>query len=335
MSTGLQPFAGNIHTVSARAVVRHFTEPNIANSYRITGVYLTTQNGQQVKHMRFNPNKPVRGAKADRKESAKCYTLAKFTELFDDAMELEGVGGRADIVRVDFKADYTDMATVDLWVKFCNLLIGAFVVRHNVSDKNQFLCTTITGEKHKSTKAQWGKIVLENYNKVIQEEGEGICYRFEARYIGDEPVSVADALDTLLQELKGLATYYDQALALWNATLLEEYTRINRAGGTKVHPHAYVRCNENRMYSRKQLRDFFDRAYEGKIPTWADKHYCQKNHPLLISHSLFNECIKMLCEGIQAFKKGVPQHSILAQKASVEKFVKDWQYGALRVPALC
>ena len=194
MSIGLQPFAGNIHTVSARAVDDHPTLRNIANLKRITGVYLTSQNGQQVKHMRFNPNKPVWGMGIDIKEPAECYSLAKFTERFADAMELEGVGGRADIVRVDFKADYTNAATVDLWVKFCNLLIGAFVARHEVTDKNQFLCTTITGKKHKSTKAQWGKIVLENYNKAIQEESLDICYRFEVRYVGDEPVAVADAL---------------------------------------------------------------------------------------------------------------------------------------------
>ncbi len=307
----LKPFSGNIHTVSVTAPVIYITESNCVNTQKITSSIFTIQKGEKIRHFRFNPNKLYLSEQIKTDRTIECQSLSDFECRYEECMVAECVADRNRMVRLDFKFDYYDTTTVDLWVKFCNLLIGAFIVRHKVTPKNQYLCTTITGDQHKSSKAIWGKFEFENYNKAIQQESNGTSYRFELRFINQKGVVTRDALLSLIYELEGLSAYYGQALELWNNALCTEWDEIKHSGGTQVSPQAFVRIGEKRFFARKQLKQFFDRAYPEIVPTWAVKNYCQKNHPLFISHVLFDKCIKSLCNSIVAYIDGVPQHSFL------------------------
>lgn len=316
----LKSFQGNIHTVSIAAPVTQVLERNALNLGCLTNHYVTPKGGSLTQYYRYNPSKtPDPQNKTVPPCVSECTSLEDFIRRFDYSMMLEGLTDKAIITRTDFKCDYCDKETVDLWVKSGNLLVGAFIVKHKVTPKNQYLCTTVNGGQHKSTHATWGKFDIENYNKAIQQESNGTSYRFEMRHLQTRGLSVEQTLDEMQSELQGLAGYYNESLEYWNSALCAEWTSIQKSNGTHVSPNAFVRCNEKRFFARRQLQSFFDVAYNGHVPTWAAKNYYQNNRPLFISRVQYQEYINMLCQALQIYtQKGVLQHSFLATNGVIQ-----------------
>ena len=301
-----QPIKGNIHTVFIEVPDNGKRRNSLVNHICITSDYTTNRKGEMVRHMRFNPNKNILRAQHGEESTPceECICLIQFEKYLHTCLIEEGVLSVSQMARLDFKIDYSNSQALDSWVKICDLLIGAFIVKHHVSEKNQYRCTTVIEGRHKSTKATWGRYELENYNKAIQQERNGNQYRFEIRCLDTNNKSVVAVLRGLQKELKSLEHYYKTALSEWNMVLYKRWIDKQAHTQDAIRLNEFIRWNDNQIFSRNQMRDLYALAYNGTPPKRGVDNYCRNNEHLFISETQFLEHIKQICKAIDIYISG-------------------------------
>lgn len=309
---------GFVHTAEARVHWRPGIdiERSRSDRRRVTEWSSGINESDKPAVFRFNPNNerirsPFSG---DMVKLGNCRSLADFESVLTKCANEAGFEREdIEIMRTDFAIDYYDGEGADYFQKLCDLMIAAFVVRHDVGEKHQHWSETIITRAPKSNKATWGQITLERYNKAIQQPEHGALWRLEMRYKRDDKhpereqlSSVEDMLEAITEELRGLPAYYEAAQKEMNSALLTKLDRLQIGSTDILKVNQYLYQNNDRIFSRAQVRQFFERLGAGEKSKDCANRYSRRYEHLYISKGQFEQFIEYLLSEVQKWVNNDP-----------------------------
>jgi len=266
---------------------------------------------------RFNPNNervcsPYSGNMV---KLGNCPSLADFENVLTATANRAGFArDDLDIMRVDFAVDHYGEEGADYFRKLCDLLIAAFIVKHDIPPKDQHWSETTITREPKSNKATWGAFTFERYNKAIQQPEHGATWRFELRYSRDkkhpdkeQPTEVKEMLEALIEELNSLPKFYTAAQKQMNEALLAQYDRLRSESRDDIRVYQFLQMSNDRIFSRAQVRQFF-------VGLGLDKSECQdkantfsrKKGHLYISKQQFESFTECLAFSMKTWYENTP-----------------------------
>lgn len=304
----MKNLTGNIHTVEVAAPLKRDAN-GLTEFHPLADVCISRKwQSDTAQTYVFNPNRSILkdtfGA-AYLYDGKECMSLAEFDLYKGIVLALNGHEDEARLTRIDFKVDNYGLIDPAKWVKLNHLLVGTFIIKHNVTKKNQSETVTVTdGREHKSTKATAGRMEVENYNKSIQKESEGNDYRLELRYgknRHDRRVEIPQALTQWKKELQSLPAYYEAALERWTRDIMKQWERMKRTDRVTDHHFAqFMRSWDMDICNRKQVEELY-RLNGSKNPEAAVNQFCYRYKLTYIRKKDFEEYITALCEAIDQY----------------------------------
>ena len=267
---------------------------------------------------RFNPNneRVCSPCSGNMVKLGNCLSLADFESVLTATANRAGFArDDLDIMRVDFAVDhYGEGEEADRFQKLCDLLIAAFIVKHDIQPKHQHWSETIITRAPKSNKATWESVTIERYNKAIQQPEHGALWRFELRYSRDkkhpdkeQPTEVKKMLEALIEELNSLPKFYTAAQKQMNEALLAQYDRLCAESRDDIRVYQFLHQNNDRIFSRAQVRQFFAGLglEKGKCEEKANSFSSRKRH-LYISKQQFESFTEYLAFSIKRWYTNDP-----------------------------
>lgn len=214
---------------------------------------------------------------------------------------------------MDFAIDYDAQEGADRFRQMCDMLILAFNVKHNVSDKNQYYGGTQTTMEHKNNKTKWGPFEIECYRKCIQKQESNVQWRLELRYMQSKRRQkrriyrdIMPMLDELRSELRTLPDYFEEAQVVMNATLADKFRENVAGSGKTIKLNDFIFLNRDRVFSREQLKGLFKELGNGEehAARQAAYNYCKRRKAhRLISKNEFTAFVNALDAGIETWVK--------------------------------
>lgn len=313
--------SGYVHTVE---IAVHWREGNDiekprGDRKRVTKWSSGVNGTDRPATMRFNPNKekmasPYSGNMISR---GNCQSMADFENLLGEwASDTKYIRDDLEIRRADFALDCFAEDDAPMFRKLCDLLIIAFCVRHGIEDKHQYWGETIVSMKPKNSKAVWGQIAMERYNKSIQQSGNGALWRMELRFSKDtkhpereQPQTIQDMLEALADELRGLPEFYEEAQERLNDALFARYTTLQSGCKDKLKIYPFLYQNNERVFSRSQVKKFLylTGTQERKRVLSGEKHYSRYyKDQIYISRGRFAEFVEWVIFELEKWVKNPP-----------------------------
>lgn len=306
---------GFIHTAELRIKWREGidVEKNLNDTFhpkRIHNWQAGVNGLAKAASMVFNPNHEGMFLRQSERWSPDgiCYSLAKFRNILKQwASEKGFTQNDINISRVDFAIDSTDPQEAATFKKAADLLITAFVVKHNISMKNQYYTTDIIRRSPKAICATCKPFEITCYNKQIQLSKANAIWRLELRYFRDfrhniNQENVQNMLLGINNEINSLKEYYSQTLDVLNAELFGEYMILQKKCKGKAKITQFIAQNADRFFTRNQIELFYTMMGRSeKSARIAANNFSDEFAHLYIKKPLYEDFIDMVKMQIQQY----------------------------------
>lgn len=312
--------SGYVHTAEIAVHWREGIDVEVKRSdrKRITKWNPGQNGGRRPATMRFNPNKekvcsPYSGNMVNR---GNCRSLADFENLLESwAISTDLQRDDVKVTRADFALDCFAEEDAAVFRKLCDLMIAAFCVRHDIECKHQYWGETIISMQPKNCKAVHGQIAMERYNKSLQQPSNGAIWRTELRFTKDtkhpekeQPQTIQAMLEALTDELCGLPAFYEEAQERLNDALFARYTALQNGSEDHIKINQFLYQNNDRVFSRAQVRDFFLRlgVTDNKRRTDCADNYSRRYAHLYTSKAQFTLFIEWVISEVEKWVTNDP-----------------------------
>lgn len=350
---------GFVHTaeleVREEEVGAEILEEVHANSF--VGVTNERKTGQMKnlhrKRWKYNPNDYARQIFLPRDGDA-VYGHCQSMETFEQGlntwitwMDLQ----RKDVhvVRLDFAFDRLNPKDERRLCRVYEAVVHAFAASHRILKRDQYREETLLSRELKSSKAIYGRISMEAYDRTKKHPRSRVNWRFEVRY-GESvhnrpstPLSPLEMLECLKRELSDLKDKLPYLEKEMNRYLHNDYkAKFTRRTGqiTPQQMYEFVRCNSSRIFTRRQLTGLLkmmnptlahEKAQE-KADRQIERHpadYCIINE--IEYKKILSDCITEIDHYV-SHKKGV-YISAVCKNMEASKALQSLNYDTQQVEA--
>lgn len=271
----------------------------------------------------FNPNNEATYLKQSGRWSYdyECFSLAKLNDIIRD-WAAQKSANNIRYTRADFAIDCINENEAAMFKKFADLLISTFVLKNRIKRKDQFFTSDIIKRRPKLIGATHKPFDFTCYSKAIQNPSSNVFWRLELRYKTDlrrkemNLMTIEKMLAAIQTEIKSLSAFYDETINKYACQLAHEFLNLQGQCKEKLSPYQFLSINEDRVFARDQVRQFFkaigttNELTEHKIKHFTDYY---KNR-LFVSKTNYKKFLSAIVNEISNYMK-TPEKSGIFENA--------------------